>query len=80
MLPFNTSAFSNSLAVSDCTTQRKAVVTPFKEEFDGNNDDVMQHIATFDHCCIKTSFIEDFNFIDCENPPPSDIDMEDTKE
>jgi len=80
MLPFNTSAFSNTLAASDCAAHQKAVVTPFKEEFDGNIDDVMQHIANFHHRCVETGVIEDFNFIDCKNPPPSDIDMDDTKE
>lgn len=79
MLPFNTSAFSNSLAASDRAAQRKAIVTPFKEEFDGNIDDVLQHIASFNHRCIETGVIEDFNFIDEENEPPSDIDMDDPK-
>jgi len=41
---------------------------------------VLQLIATFNHCCIETSIIEEFNFIDRENPPPSNIDMDDDKE
>jgi hypothetical protein len=80
MLPFKTSTFGNTLATSDCAAQRQAVVTPFKEEFDGNIYDIMQHIANFHHHCVETVIIEDFNFMDHENPPPSNIDMDDAKE
>jgi hypothetical protein len=47
MLPFNTSTFSNLLGASDRAAQRKALVAPFKDEFDGKSDDVLQHIADF---------------------------------
>lgn len=80
MLPFNTSAFSNTLAPPDRAAQRKSVITPFKEEFNGNVDDILQHIATFNHRCLETGVIEDFNFIDSENSPPDNVDMEDPKQ
>jgi len=51
MLPYNTSSFSNVLDGPDCAAQRKAVVTPFKEDFDGSINNVMQHIADFTHHC-----------------------------
>jgi hypothetical protein len=35
MLPFNTSAFSNTLGAQDRAAQRKALVAPLKEDFDG---------------------------------------------
>ncbi len=79
MLHFNTSAFSNTLGAADRAAQRKALVTPFKEEFDAKPDDVMQHIASFNHHCEETGVIEDFNYILHENSPPSDVDMTDTK-
>ncbi len=41
VLPFNTSAFSNLLGASDRATQHKALVAPFKEEFDGSPEDVL---------------------------------------
>lgn len=76
MLPFNTSAFSNLLGASDRAAQRKAVVAPF-DEFDAKAEDVMQHIAQFTQRCEETSIIEDFNFIESERSPPSDLDMSD---
>ena len=51
MPPYNTSSFSNILDASDRAAQRKAVVTPFKDDFDGSIDNVMQHIADFNHRC-----------------------------
>jgi hypothetical protein len=80
MFAFNTSAFSNTLGASDRAAQRKALVAPFKEEFDGQPQDVLQHIAIFTQRCQETGIVEDFNFIVCENSPPSDIDMSDTIE
>jgi hypothetical protein len=77
LLPSNTSAFSNLLGASDHAAQRKALVALFKEEFDGSSDDVLQHIASFSTRCTKTGVIEDFNYIEKENDPPSDIDMDD---
>jgi hypothetical protein len=79
MLPINTSAFSNTLGAADRAAQRKALVTPFKEEFDAKPDDVIQHTASFNHRCEETGVIEDFNFILHENSPPSDVDMTDAK-
>jgi hypothetical protein len=79
MLPFNTSAFSNTLGAPDCATQRKALITPFKEEFDGKAEDVLQQIAVFNQHCEETGIIEDFNFIEEEHLPPSDIDMSNSK-
>jgi hypothetical protein len=35
----------------------------------------MQHIAQFTQPCKETGIIEDFNFIESENSPPSDVDM-----
>jgi hypothetical protein len=69
MLPFNTSAFSNSLGASDRAAQRKAIVAPF-DEFDAKPEDVMQHIAQFTQRCEETGIMEDFNFIESENSPP----------
>ncbi len=80
MLPFNTSSFSNTLGATDWAAQRKALVAPFKEEFDGKSDDVLQHIAIFTHRCEESRVIEDFRFIDEEHLPPSDIDMSDPKQ
>jgi hypothetical protein len=77
LLPFNTSAFSNTLGASDRAAQRKALVAPFKEEFDGSPEDVLQHIASFKTRCEETGVTEDFTFIDEENDPPSDVDMND---
>jgi len=74
--PFNTSAFSNVLGVSDHATQRKALVSPF-DEFDGKPEDVHQHIAQFTQRCVKTGVVEDFSFIICENSPPSDVALTD---
>lgn len=79
MLPFNTSAFSNTLCAANRATQHKALITPFKEEFDAKPDDVMQHITSFNHQFKGTGVIKDFDFILHENPPRSDIDMTDTK-
>jgi hypothetical protein len=80
MLPFNTSSFSNTLGASDRAAQRKALVSPFKEEFDGKPDDVLQHIALFHHRCEESGVVEDFKFIEEEHLPPSDIDMSDPKQ
>jgi hypothetical protein len=80
MLPYNTSSFSNILDASDRAAQRKAVVAPFKEDFDGTIENVMQHIADFTHRCHETGVIEEFNFVDKEHSPLDDIDMEDQKE
>jgi len=80
MPPYNTSSFSNTLDAADRPAQRKAVVAPFKEDFDGKIENVMQHIADFTHRCHETGVIEDFNFIIKENSPPPNIDMDDQKE
>jgi len=77
---YNTSSFSNILDAPDRAAQRKAVVAPFKEDFDGTIENVMQHIADFTHRCHETSVIEEFNFVDKGHSPPDDIDMEDQKE
>ena len=76
LLPFNTSAFSNVLGASDRAAQRKAFVSPF-DKFDGKPEDVHQHIAQFTQRCVETGVVEDFSFIICENPPPSDVDLTD---
>jgi hypothetical protein len=75
MLPFNTSAFSNTLGAPDRAAQRKALVAQFKEEFDGKPEDVIQHIALFTHCCEESGVIEDFKFIKEEHLPPSTVDL-----
>jgi hypothetical protein len=75
MPPYNTSSFSNILDAPDRAAQRKAVVTPFKDNFDGSIDNVMQHIGDFTHRCHETGMIEEFTFVDEENPPPDDVDM-----
>jgi len=80
MLPFNTSAFSNTLGSSDRAAQRKALVAPFKEDFDGKPDDVLQHIALFNHRCEETGVTQDFSYIEHENPVPSTVDMTNPKE
>ncbi len=79
MLPFNTSAFSNTLGATNRAVQCKALVAPFKEDFDAKSDDVIQHIASFTHRCEETGVVEDFNFVLHENAPPSDVDMTDPK-
>jgi hypothetical protein len=76
LLLFNTSAFSNILSAPDCTAQHKALISLF-DVFDGKPEDVHQHIAQFTQCCIETGVVEDFSFIICENPPPSDVDLVD---
>jgi len=78
MIPFNTSSFSNTLGSSDHPAQRKALVSPFKEEFDGRPEDVLQHIATFTHRCEESGVVEDFKFLQ-ENSPPDKIDMSNSK-
>jgi hypothetical protein len=76
MLPFNMNAFSNLLSASDRAAQQKALVAPFNE-FDAKAEDGMQLIAQFTQCCGKTGLIEDYNFIESKNPPPSGTDMSD---
>jgi hypothetical protein len=76
MLPFNTSAFSNSLGASDCAARQKAIVALF-DEFDAKPKDVMQHIAQFTQYCEENRIMEDFNFVESENPPPSVVDLSD---
>lgn len=80
MLPFNTSSFSNTLGATDRASQHKALVPPFKEEFDGKPEDVLQHIADFTHHCNESGVIEEFKFIIEENEPPSTIDLSDPKQ
>jgi hypothetical protein len=77
MLPFNTSAFSNTLGASDRAAQRKALVGPMKEEFHGKHEDVLQHIKAFNHHCREAGVIEDFNYIEEEHLPPSSTDLND---
>jgi hypothetical protein len=74
MLPFNTSAFSNTLGATNHAAQRKAIVALFNE-FDAKPEDIMQHIAQFTQQCEETGMMEDFNFIESENPAPSDVDL-----
>jgi hypothetical protein len=76
LLPFNASAFSNILSAPDCAAQCKALVSPF-DEFDGKPDDVHQYIAHFTQRCVETGVIEDFSFVICGNPAPSDVDHTD---
>lgn len=75
MLPFNTSAFSNTLGATDRATQRKALVTPLKDKFDGKPEDALRHIADFNHRCKEAGVVEDFRFIVKENTPPSTLDL-----
>lgn len=77
MLPFNTSSFSNTLGATDLPVQRKALVAPFKEEFDRKPDDILQHIANFTHQSEEAGVIKDFQFMDEEHEPQSNIDMSD---
>jgi hypothetical protein len=74
MLPFNTRSFSNTLGATERAAQCKALVSPFKEEFNGKSEDVLQHR------CEESGVIEDFKFLIKENLPPPDIDMSDPKE
>jgi hypothetical protein len=78
MLPFNTSAFSNSLGSSNQAAQQKAIVAPF-DTFDAKPEDVMQHIVQFTQQCEETEIMEDFHFVESENSPPSDVDISDPK-
>jgi hypothetical protein len=80
MPPFNTSSFSNTLGATNRAAQQKAFISPFKEEFDGKLEHVLQHIATFMHRCEESGVIENFKFLLQENQPPPDMDMSDQKE
>jgi hypothetical protein len=77
LLPFNTSAFSNILNATDRPAQRKALVAPFMDLFDGNSNNTLQYIASFTQRCVETGVIGDFDFHATENPPPSDVDITD---
>jgi hypothetical protein len=78
LLPFKTSTFSNTLGASDRAANQKTLIAPFKEEFNGSPEDVLQHITSFKTHCEETGVTEDFNFIDEENETPLDIDMTDS--
>jgi hypothetical protein len=69
--------FSNTLGATNRAAQRKALVAPLKEEFDGKPEDVLRHIADFNHCCKEVGVIEDFKVIIKENTPPSKLDLSD---
>jgi hypothetical protein len=77
-LPFNTSAFSNTLNAADRSAQCKALVAPFKEEFDGNSANVLHFIAVFTQRCQETGVVQDFTYVEHENSPPSTVDMNDS--
>jgi hypothetical protein len=77
-LPFNTSVFSNTLNAVDRSAQRKALVAPFKEEFDGNPANLLYFIAIFTQQCQETGVVQDFTYVEQENPPPSTFDMNDS--
>jgi hypothetical protein len=77
LLPFNTSTFSSILNAADRPAQRKALVTPFTELFDGNPDNTLQYIALFTQQCEETGVIGDFNFVSHENLPPATVDLTD---
>jgi hypothetical protein len=77
MLPFNTSAFSNTLGSSDRAAQRKALIAPLKDEFDGKPEDILSHIKAFNHRCKETGVMEDFRFVEKENLPLSSVNLDD---
>jgi hypothetical protein len=77
--PFSHHASINLLGAYDHVAQCKALVAPFKKEFDGKSEDILQHVADFNQCCKDTGIVEDFNFIEEEDLPPSDVDMTDSK-
>jgi hypothetical protein len=77
-LPFDTSAFSNTLNAVDRSAQRKALVAPFKEEFDGNSANILHFIAIFTQWCQETGVVQDFTYVEHENSPPSTVDMNDS--
>jgi hypothetical protein len=79
MLPFNTSAFSNTLGAPNRAAQRKALVAPLKEDFDGKPEDVLQHIKAFNHHCREAGVIKDFKYIEEEHLPPSSVDLTNTQ-
>jgi hypothetical protein len=74
MLPFNTSAFTNTLGAPDRAAQRKAVFAPFNE-FDAKLENIQQHVAQFTQRREETGLKEDFSFFDSEYAPPPDIDL-----
>jgi hypothetical protein len=78
LLPFNTSTVSNLLVAPDQAAQGKALIAPFKEEFDGSPEDVLQHITSFNTHCVEPGVTEDFSYIEEVNEPPSDFDMNDS--
>jgi hypothetical protein len=53
---------------------------PFKEDFDGKPDDVLQHIALFNHRCEETGVTQEFSYIKHENPVPSTVALTNPKE
>jgi hypothetical protein len=77
LLPFNTSAFTNQLNADDHPVQCKAIVAPFKEEFDGTSDNVLHFISLFTQCCRETGVVDELKFILQEHSPPSNVDMTD---
>lgn len=64
LLPFNTSTVSNLLVAPDQAAQGKALIAPFKEEFDGSPEDVLQHITSFNTYCVETGVTEDFSYFE----------------
>lgn len=77
LLPFNTSAFRNTLNSADRPAQRKALVSPFTDLFDGNPNNTLQYIALFTQRCVETGVTSDFDFIEQEHSPPSTVDLSD---
>jgi hypothetical protein len=77
LLPFNTSTFSNILNADDRAAQCKAVVVPFQDLFDAKPENVLQFTEHFTQQCEETGVMADFDFLIRENPPSSDIDLDD---
>jgi hypothetical protein len=77
LLPFNTSAFSNTLNAADHPAHRKALVYSFYGPFDGNPDNTLQYIALFTQRCVETGVIGDFDLIEQEHSPPSTVYLTD---
>ncbi len=52
-------------------------MVPFQDLFDANPENVLQFTEHFTQCCEETVVMADFDFTIRENPPPSNVDLND---
>ena len=77
MKRYNTSTFSNKEGAADRSAQRKALVAPLHQIFDGQQEHVVGHLADISHRCDETGVYNDFYFVIGENKPPTHLDTSD---